>query len=261
MLKAVFFDIDGTLVSFNTHRIPTSAVEAVSRIRRQGVKVFIATGRPRPFINNLAGLEYDGIVSVNGACCFTAEGEVISQKPVPKADIERLVEDAKAHPMPIAFATHDRAIAVNPDEAMGHLAQVFSLLDLKLPEIRPIEDALSMEVLQVIAFFTPEQEARIMRDVLKGCDANRWHPYFADCVAKGTSKATGIDAMCRHYGIAIEDTASFGDGGNDIPMLRHTGIGIAMGNAPEEVKACADMVADTVDNDGIAKALERLCGL
>ena len=214
MLKAVFFDIDGTLVSFNTHRIPTSAVEAVSRIRRQGVKVFIATGRPRPFINNLAGLEYDGIVSVNGACCFTAEGEVISQKPVPKADIERLVEDAKAHPMPIAFATHDRAIAVNPDEAMGHLAQVFSLLDLRLPEIRPIEDALSMEVLQVIAFFTPEQEARIMRDVLKGCDANRWHPYFADCVAKGTSKATGIDAMCRHYGIAIEDTASFGDGGD-----------------------------------------------
>ena len=258
MLKAVFFDIDGTLVSFNTHRIPTSAVEAVSRIRRQGVKVFIATGRPRPFINNLAGLEYDGIVSVNGACCFTAEGEVISQKPVPKADIERLVEDAKAHPMPIAFATHDRAIAVNPDEAMGHLAQVFSLLDLRLPEIRPIEDALSMEVLQVIAFFTKEQEGRIMQEVLKGCDANRWHPYFADCVAKGINKATGIDDICKYYGIKLKDTAAFGDGGNDIAMLSHAGIGIAMGNAAEEVQASADMVTDSVDENGIANALKHL---
>ena len=73
MLKAVFFDIDGTLVSFKTHRVPQSTLDAVSRIRQQGVKVFIATGRPLPFINNLAELEYDGIMSVNGACCFTKE--------------------------------------------------------------------------------------------------------------------------------------------------------------------------------------------
>lgn len=259
MVKAAFFDIDGTLVSFRTHRIPQSTLEAVSRIRRQGVKVFIATGRPLPFIDNLAGLEYDGIMSVNGACCTTAEGQIISQKPVPKDDIRRLVDDAKAHPMPIAFASGDRAIAVNAGKADGHLPEVFSLLNLTPPETRPIEDALRMDVMQVIAFFTQEQEPRIMQEVLKGCDANRWHPYFADCVAKGTSKATGIDDICRHYGIAVEDTIAFGDGGNDMTMLRHAGIGIAMGNAPEEVKNVADMVTDTVDENGISNALRRLC--
>jgi Cof subfamily protein (haloacid dehalogenase superfamily) len=261
MVKAAFFDIDGTLVSFKTHCIPQSTKDAVSRIRKQGVKVFIATGRPLPFINNLAGLEYDGIMSVNGAYCTTVDGVVISRNPVPRADIQRIVDDAKRHPMPIAFASHDKAMVVNPDAAGDFLPEVFSLLDIDLPETQPIEAALSMDVLQVIAFFTQEQEARVMHEVLKGCDANRWHPYFADCVAKGKNKATGIDDICKYYGIALPDTIAFGDGGNDVTMLRHAGVGIAMGNAPEEVQSCADIITDTVDCDGIAKALERLCPL
>ena len=64
--KIIFFDIDGTLVSFKTHNIPQSTLDAVHRIREKGVKVWIATGRPVPFINNLGTLEYDGIMSVNG---------------------------------------------------------------------------------------------------------------------------------------------------------------------------------------------------
>ena len=63
--------------------------------------------------------------------------------------------------------------------------------------------------------------------------------------------------MCRHFGIDVTDTMAIGDGGNDIPMLRHAGIGVAMGNANETVKAEADYVTDTVDQDGIAKALQH----
>lgn len=258
MIKAAFFDIDGTLVSFKTHAIPQSTIDAIHDIRQQGVKVFIATGRPLPFINNLTGLEYDGIMSVNGACCLDADGTVISRNPVPKEDIMRIIDDARSHPMPIAFAANDGAIVVNPEAAMEHLQEVFTLLDITLPPSHPIEDALNMDVLQVIAFFTAEEEERMMRNVLKGCDANRWHPYFADCVAKGTNKATGIDTICSHYGIALQDTVAFGDGGNDITMLRHAGVGVAMGNASDEVKEHADMITDTVDNDGIAKALKSL---
>lgn len=261
MIKALFFDIDGTLVSFRTHRIPQSAIEAVRRVRAMGVKVFIATGRPLPFINNLGGLEYDGIMSVNGACCLTAKGEIISRCPVPKEDIQRLVEDSRTNPMPVAFVSNDKAIVTNPDAAMEHLAEVFTLLDIEMPETRPIEEALEMDVLQVIAFFSEEEEARIMGEVLRGCHANRWHRYFADCVAKGNDKATGIDNVCRHYGISVEETAAFGDGGNDITMLRHAGVGIAMGSAPDEVKAAADMVTASVDEDGIAKALGSLFSL
>jgi len=257
-IKAVFFDIDGTLVSFKTHEIPQSTIDAIREVRKKGIKVFIATGRPLPFINNLGSLEYDGIMSVNGASCITADGKVICNKPVPKDDIERIIADAEKHPIPIAFAANNKAIVCNIEACREEFNEVFNLLNLQLPESTPFPEALNMEVMQVIAFFNAEEETRIMRDVLKGCDANRWHPYFADCIAKGTSKATGIDEICSYYGIDIRETMAFGDGGNDIAMLQHAGIGVAMGNASDEVKQYADIITDAVDEDGIAKILEQL---
>jgi HAD superfamily hydrolase (TIGR01484 family) len=61
MVKAIFFDIDGTLVSFETHKIPASTQEALKALRDKGIKIFIATGRPQCLINNLSDLEFDGI--------------------------------------------------------------------------------------------------------------------------------------------------------------------------------------------------------
>lgn len=64
--------------------------------------------------------------------------------------------------------------------------------------------------------------------------------------------------MARHFGVDRADMVAFGDGGNDIPMLRGAGTGVAMGNGSDEVKAAADMVTDRIDSDGIAKALRSL---
>ena len=72
MVKAIFFDIDGTLVSFETHKIPASTQEALKTLRDKGIKIFIATGRPQCLINNLGDLEFDGYITVNGSYCFTA---------------------------------------------------------------------------------------------------------------------------------------------------------------------------------------------
>ena len=75
--------------------------------------------------------------------------------------------------------------------------------------------------------------------------------------AQGCTKQQGIDEMIRHFGISLDETMSFGDGGNDIPMIQHAAIGVAMGNALDSVKAVADYITDTVDNDGVAKALRH----
>ncbi len=66
MIKAVFFDIDGTLVSFKTHRVPDSAKRAIAALRAKGVRVFIASGRQLLAINNLEDLQFDGYVTLNG---------------------------------------------------------------------------------------------------------------------------------------------------------------------------------------------------
>lgn len=255
MIKAIFFDIDGTLVSFNTHTIPQSTLEAVKEVRKKGIKVFIATGRPMPFINNLGTLEYDGIMSVNGANIMLKDGTNILHKPVDKSDVERMVKYQSSTPLPVAYATNDEAFVTHYNESFH---EVFELLDLDTPQVLPAEEALKMDIIQVIAFFTEAEEPFIMDNILTHCDAQRWHPSFADCIAKGNNKATGIDAVCRYLGIDISETMAFGDGGNDMQMLRHAGIGIAMGNASDEVKSCAKMVTETVDNDGIARILRQI---
>ncbi len=257
-IKALFFDIDGTLVSFNTHSIPESTLRAVHKVRQKGIKVFIATGRPMPFINNLGSLEYDGIMCVTGALCVTSNGEVIYSRPVPREDIERLIADSAEHPMPVAFAAADRAIVCNLESAPDRFGEVFTLLDIPTPVSAPFTDALNMEVMQVIAFFDKDSEPRVMDNVLRNCCANRWHPYFADCVAKGTNKATGIDQICSYYKLDSAQTMAFGDGGNDVEMLMHAGVGVAMGNAQDSVKQYADLVTDSVDEDGVANVLNCL---
>ena len=254
MIKALFFDIDGTLVSFRTHRIPQSTLDAVSEARRQGIKVYIATGRPRPYVDNLGTMEYDGIVSVNGASCITSDGEVIVSKCIPAEDVQRMVDYANRHKLPVAVADDDVSFAANVEESFR---EVYELLDLDIPEIRPMEDALKMDVKQFVAFFPEEKEVQIKSEVLTHCNVFRWHPAFADCIISGTSKATGIDAVCEYYGFTAAEAMAFGDGGNDMEMLRHVGVGVAMGNARDEVKECADYVTASVDDDGIVKALRH----
>lgn len=257
MTKIIFFDIDGTLVSFETHQIPQSTLSAIHEIRKKGVKVWIATGRPMHFITNL-DVEYDGIISVNGAHCQTREGEVIYSSPVDRSDIERMIERQKETGLAVAYAGNDRAILVAPKGVPTAVTEVFGLLGIEVPKLHQPEDALTFPVMEVIAFYKAEEGEDILTNVLQHCNEARWHPDFADSVTKGTDKSTAIDKVISYYGYDITETMAFGDGGNDITMLRHAGIGVAMGNAADDVKAAADIVTTSVDEDGVANILLKL---
>ena len=88
MIKAVFFDIDGTLVSFKTHKLPDSTVRVLDLLREKGIKVFIATGRQLQSINNLGTQEFDGYVTLNGGYCLAGKDKVIYKHNIPSEDIE-----------------------------------------------------------------------------------------------------------------------------------------------------------------------------
>ena len=92
---------------------------------------------------------------------------------------------------------------------------------------------------------------------LPHCEVTRWHPLFADIIPRGSSKQVGIDKIAEYFGIGIDECIAFGDGGNDISMLRHAGIGVAMGNATDEVKQNADYVTTPIDDGGILYALKH----
>lgn len=256
-VKAVFFDIDGTLVSFDTHTVPLSTRNAVVALRRRGIKVYIATGRPAAFIDNLEDLEYDGMITVTGAHCFTAEGKVIAHTPVPDEDVRKVADYVACCPdeaFPVVFVSPDELFITRlTDETQ----EVFRQLNLPQPPVRPVSEVMGREVLQMISFFREEHEEVLMHRLMPGCVSMRWHPYFTDVIAAGVSKSAGIGAVLRHENIRLEETMAFGDGGNDISMLSHVAVGVAMGNALPEVQRAADYITDTVDRDGVFKALRH----
>ncbi|MCD7971941.1 MAG: Cof-type HAD-IIB family hydrolase [Candidatus Azobacteroides sp.] len=254
MIKAVFFDIDGTLVSFKTHKVPTSSVEAIHNLRRQGIKTFIATGRHPLAINNLGKLRFDGYVTINGGFCLLGQ-KVIYRNTIPTTEIETLIHYQKTiESFPVVFVQENELFINYYNETVY---EIFELLNFPPPPIQSLEKALDSPVFQIIAFFHTEQEKTIMSH-LPECESTRWNSLFTDIIPKGGSKSVGIEKIIHHLGISIEETLAFGDGGNDIDMLQHVGYGIAMGNAEEKVKKVADYVTDTVDKDGIYKALEYL---
>ncbi|MDR0962335.1 MAG: Cof-type HAD-IIB family hydrolase [Mediterranea sp.] len=255
MIKALFFDIDGTLVSFHTHVVPASAVEAIATARAAGIKIFIATGRPTVIINNLAPLQerglIDGYITMNGAYCFV-DDEIIYKSAIPATDAHTLAHLSQTMNFPCIFVSEHAISVCQPSDEVTQVFREFLKVD-HIPMATP-DTVVQQEVFQISPFITVEQEADILPQ-LQGCESNRWFPSFADLTARGNNKQHGIDHIIRRFGIDLEETMAFGDGGNDMGMLQHAHIGIAMGNARDEVKAVADYVTDTVDNDGIAKAL------
>lgn len=254
MIKAVFLDIDGTLVSFNTHRVPQSAVEAVRELRAKGIKVFIATGRHMQFINNLGDMEFDGYITLNGSYCFVGRDKVIYKRGILEEDIRGLVHFLKTEGEFPCIFVRERDAFLNMDSK--EVEELLKLIDLGMPPVKGTDEALKGEIFQLLAFFTPEQEKRVMA-VLKDCEATRWTPLFADVIPTGGSKRVGMEKILDYFGLTREETMAFGDGGNDIPMLEYAGIGVAMGNAAEKVARSADFVTRSVDDDGVAYALKH----
>ena len=118
------------------------------------------------------------------------------------------------------------------------------------------ERALNEKVYQLNVFVSEEEEGDFMQ-LMPNSKTARWTSHFTDIIPKDGGKNKGIDAIINHFGIKLEETMAFGDGGNDIDMLKHAGIGIAMENARDDVKEIADFITTSVDDDGVTNALKH----
>ena len=257
MTKALFFDVDGTLVSFNTHRIPQSAVDALAEAKRRGAMVFISTGRPMRLINNLDAIQHlvDGYITANGACCSVG-GETIACREIPNPEARALIGAAGRDGFSMLVVGESRLTVVNDGADVDrYFRQMLAVSDLG--EGTALTDVLDGRIVQLTPIIDEAAERRLM-PLLPSCVSARWFPAFTDITARGADKGTALMTVAAHLGIDREDTVAFGDGGNDKSILQAAGTGVAMGNAPDDVKAVADYVTASVDEDGIARALEQL---
>ena len=253
---ALFFDIDGTLVSFQTHEIPSSTILALTQAKANGSRVYIATGRPPLIITNLKAIEHfiDGYVTTNGALCYVRD-ELVGCQPIPQKDVLTCVEDAKEKGYSLIVVGRKDVAVFDP---AGNIERIFHqmLAVNELAQASPLDDVLQQDILQLTAFVSPDYEIELLTRMPQ-CVSGRWHPEFIDITANGADKGKGILAMARYEGFDPTQTIAFGDGGNDTSMILQAGIGIAMGNAIEELKKQADYVTTTVDDDGILNALRH----
>lgn len=252
MIKAAFFDIDGTLLSFKTHRVSEGTVRAFDRLHAAGVRTFISSGRPLVLIPPMP-VTFEGHITMNGGLVFVNDTILLSN-PIPHKDSEAWLDFAKANNLCTMIFTADGMMLAQPNEAGMKLRDQ---LEFTMPPVVTIDQMRGAVAYQIIALMPAQMDADVASR-LSHCRLPRWHPAFTDIVADGNSKAEGMAAICRHFGIAQHETIAFGDGANDIEMLQWAGSGIAMGNAAPEVQAAADMVTASVDDEGIEQAINKL---
>jgi len=257
MIDALFFDIDGTLVSFQTHEIPRSTVDALAQAKANGTRIYISTGRPVNIITNLGAIEHliDGFITVNGAYCFVGDEEVCCL-PIPPSDVEAMLRDARESNY-ACIVVGERDFSVFNDKPILHEVFCDELavknIDFSIDALRVAQ---TQRILQLTPFFPASHEAAAMAK-MPDCVSARWHPAFTDITSKLADKGKGLAKMARHLGIDPARTMAFGDGGNDLAIIRQAGIGVAMGNALDALKQAADYVTTSVDENGIAKALRH----
>ena len=179
---------------------------------------------------------------------------MIYDLPIDPQDIQQILSFIDQKPFPCIFVEDDKMYINYHNQAVETVQKAIST---PLPEFGDLKRGLTYPIYQVIPYdITVEQEQEILQQ-MPHCQYTRWHDLAIDIIPKKGGKQNGILEVLKSYHISLEETMAFGDGHNDIDMLKLVNIGVAMGNAKDEVKEAADEVTDDIDHDGIYQALKR----
>ncbi len=248
----ISFDLDMTLLDHATYRITDSAIEAIERLRRRH-KIVIASGRDmdnhysKQFRDQL---KPDGIIHMNGTK-VTVAGRLIYNHLMQKELLTELLQFSQDHGLSIGVTIGDLDYYTSPEAVVAHDQKRWG--DMNRRFMDPWE-LLNMEV-RTLAYIGSEEGVRLLEKQFPQVK----FPMFAgkagaDVVEQEASKAEGLKRLCSYWNIDIRHTAAFGDSMNDLEILKTAGIGIAMGNSIQELKAEADYVTQDIGNDGVLQA-------
>ncbi len=253
MVKVIFFDVDGTLISHVQKGVPESTKIALKKLSERGIKKVIATGRHMAELSLLPvnHISFDAYITLNGQLCLDANGDIISENPIIGEDRERIIELFNEKSIPVMLVEKERMYINFINQ---HVESAQQAISTPVPDI---DLYTGNEIYQAIAYVTRGKEKAIVKQ-LSDCKVTRWNDYAVDIIAHSGGKVSGIKEYLKMNLITQEETMAFGDGENDVDMLRYVQIGVAMGNADEYTKAHADYITKTVENNGIKEALVTL---
>lgn len=252
--KLIAFDIDGTLFT-SQHTVLPSTLQAIHYLKENGHFVTLATGRSIPLASSIIQTyQFDHYILMNGALGFFNHQTII-EEPLDKSLVSHLLDVSTTYGSPLAYQTKHKLYRSTPDipDTMQHAMDYFGA---RAPIYQP-ETFVKEKIYQCIGYYNESPEQEEFEAQFPEFNFVRWHPFGLDVIKKGNSKAKALKKMAHYLQLDEKDIVCFGDGLNDREMLSQSGIGIAMGNASDQVKETSDFVTDTNDNDGISKALKH----
>ncbi len=254
-------DLDGTLVE-PRRPVRQPVIDAVHRAARAGVRATIVTGRmyvgAEPFVTLL---DLDGpIICYQGAVTADAKsGRFEREVPLANAVALRVYTAAKNAGYHVQFYRDDRFYV----EANNAYAQLYArtsgtqpVVVASLPAAFAGADSTKVNIVTEPAK-TPAVLALMQEVCGKDAYVTRSNPEFVEMLSPLVDKGVALRLLAEHLGIPLERVAAIGDSYNDLPLLRTAGLGIAMGSAPDSLKAEADAIVGDVEHDGVAEAIDR----
>lgn len=253
MVKIAFFDFDQTLYSHITNKIPESAAKAVNELRKNGIKVFICSGRSLCEMDyfDLTSITIDGMIANNGQAAYDTNNDLIFSHPISGKLKEIVVKKFTEKNVPI-FLNTDRNVFAN----FINDAVIRTQVDINSP-CPPAKEYEGENFYMCSAFYTSKNDWDDLLALKDLANITYWHDGAVDIVPNTASKANGIKEILQLYNIDVSETIAFGDAENDIEMLKYCNISIAVGNADEKVKEIVDYVTDDIDDDGIYNACKK----
>lgn len=244
---AVFIDIDGTYTC-GSPVPPEENVDAVVKARAAGHKVFINTGRSYGFIPKevLASTEFDGIIAGDGSYIVFG-GEVIKNDRMERDDLAVLAEYFLAAGKPCLFEGEEDILYVNMDKPDK------TWLEVKSPDDFYTKYAGIPVTKLTVSGHLPEEGRELVEKYLHLIEFET----YCEAVIKGNNKAGGIKEVLSRINIPAGRCIAMGDSRNDMDMVKYSGIGVAMGNACDELKAAADFVSLHAQKGGVAYAINK----
>lgn len=262
--RVLALDIDGTLTN-SKKQITERTKRAVSAAAAKGVKIVIASGRPvqgiRAFAKELELEKKDGyILSFNGGRLISCRtGEIIHDMKLPLEYLPEIYELSKKYKVNLMSYEGDDLITEEPDDEF--LAIEARINGLGIKKVDNLVEHINFPINKCLMLgngdYLAEVEKKVHAALCDRMDVYRSEPYFLEILPKGVDKAKSLESFLNIIGCRREELMACGDGFNDITMIKYAGLGVAMANAREEVKKCADYITASNDEDGVALAIER----